>query len=704
MFNDLKIIKKNYIIFFYITVSFIFTFYLLGIDNINPKTENWLYKNDRASDFLVWKYFFNDSWGFPLGSNKNFGLDLSNSLAYSGSPPLYAFFFKFIKIILPNNFNFFSILIFVSLFLQIYFGYLIIYKLTKNQIFSVVSSFLFIFSPIFLFKIKFHFSLISHWIILSYFYVDLLNIKYREKKIYFLIILLLSCLTHFYFTIMILLMIFISRINLWYSNSNHFSFLKDSIYYTFPLLLLMYIVGYFVLPPLNVLGGGYGNLNLNLISFFNPYLDGLSWSNFIPIIYKANNEKFAYLGIGIIFILIHLFFYLIFRFKYINFKERKRFIFIFFIFFILAISNNIEFADKDLFLLELNKYIYAILSLIRASTRMIWPCVYIILIFGIYSIYKNFNRSVSLLLIILITSIQITDISNGLKNFEFGKAFIVTKNEFNDERLKIIKDRFKIISATNIYNGHNHFHKLAPLLSNLMIKTEIIYLARSDRKKESVLTYQNNSNFFNIKNETNKFYYITTLGHLNHLEDIYKFQNVGFLNLNNSWFLIPRGKELMNEKEKNFIQKLNSNAIQTDKKNYLDNYEAYIKDKTIGLGWFYNKVNKQLYSDGNRSFLILKQDKNFNGKAVVLNFKNAFSRSTINNKVEIFVNNIKINTTIFEEEKLEKNISINLSKFNSNEIIIEFKFQNPISLFDLKKGIDQKKRSLILSSYKITND
>jgi len=704
MLDNLKIINKKNIILFYIVVSFVFTFYILGIDNINPKVENWLYTADRASDLLAWKYFFNDGWRFPLGLNRNFGLDISNSLAFSGSSALYAFFFKFIKIFLPDNFNFFSILIFLSLFLQIYFCYLIIYNLTKNQLFSIISGFLFIFLPIFLFKIQFHFSLISHWIILSYFYVDLLDINYKEKKIRFLLILLLSSLLHFYFTIMILLMIFISRIVLLYSNKNYFSFFKDSIYYTFPLLLLMYIVGFFIFPPLNALGGGYGNFNLDLISFFNPSLDGLSWSNFIPIIYNNSSERFAYLGIGVIIILFHLLLFLLFKYKKINFQERKKFIIIFFILSILAISNNVEYADKVLFRIELNEYIYAILGLIRASTRIIWPCIYIILIFGIYSIYRNFNKKVSLILIILITLIQIIDIAKGVKNFEFGKAFVTKKNEFKDDRLKLIKDKFQIISATNIYNENNHFNKLAPLLANLMMKTEIVYLARVDRKKQSELTYLNNSNFLNKQNEINKFYYVTTLGHLNHLKSIYKSKDVGFLNFNNSWFLIPKGKELMNKKEKNFLQNLNSSKIQIDKENYLNNYDAYIKDMTIGLGWFYSKIDNQLYSDGSKSFLILKQSENFYNKTIVLNFKNAFSKNDIKNKIEIFVNNVKINKEIFDKKILKKKISIDLSNFKTNEIIIEFKFHNPMSLFDFKKGIDTKKRSVILSNYKIINN
>jgi hypothetical protein len=87
-----------------------------------------------------------------------------------------------------------------------------------------------------------------------------------------------------------------------------------------------------------------------------------------------------------------------------------------------------------------------------------------------------------------------------------------------------------------------------------------------------------------------------------------------------------------------------------------------------------------------------------------LNFKNVFFENNIKNKIEILINNVKIDTMIFEKGVSKKYISIDLSKFKADEIIIEFKFFNPLSLFDLKRGIDQKKRSVILSSYKIINN
>jgi len=702
MINNFKIIKKQNIIFFYIITAFLFTLYILGLDYVNPNNQSWLFENDRASDLLVWKYFFNDEWRFPLGGNKNFGLDISNSIVYSGSPPLLSFFFKIFKFLLPANFNFFSIFIFLSLFLQIYFGYLIIYKITKNQLFSIFSSFLFIFTPIFLFKLKFHFSLISHWLILSYFYINFLNISYKEKKNKLLLLILISSLIHFYFTIMILLMVFISRTTTFYFDKKYFNFFKDTIFYLLPLLLLMYLVGYFMISPLSAIGGGYGHYNLNMIAFFNPNLEGVSWSKFIPIIYRDNSESFSYLGLGIILILVNLLFYLSFKFKKIDLKKNLSLIIIFFIFYILAVSNNIEFANLLIFKIELNKYLYGMLSIIRASTRMVWPCIYIILIFGIYSIFKSYSNKTSLILIFFLLCLQITDISNGIKQFKFGKIYNSIETKFNDERLKKINAKYEILSATNVYNENNDFHKLAPFLATFMPKTEIVYLSRIDRKKQSDLTYLNNSNFLNKKNNLDKFFYVQTLGHLNHLNTIYNKKDIGFVNFENIWFFLPKGKKLMNKEEKKFINNLNLNPLKTDQAYYLNNYDKFTKDKVIGLGWFYEKKDNKLYTDGERSFLIFNQ-KILKINKIKLNIGKAFNGINLENKIDIFINDNKINSFLFEEDFVNKNISIDLTKVDSEKIVIELKMYDPRSIASFRKGIDEKKKALILNSYTVTN-
>ena len=214
---------------------------------------------------------------------------------------------------------------------------------------------MFIFLPIFLFKLEFHFSLISHWLILRLLsYVDMSKKNYEEKKNKFLFILLLSSLIHFYFTIMILLMLSINRTIILSLDRKYTSFFKDIIFYLLPLLILMYSVGYFLFSPINALGGGYGEYNLNLISFFNSYSNTISWSKFLPVLYTSNSESFSYLGLGVLILLINLIVYLIMKYDRIDIQKNLKYIIIVILFTLLAISNNIEFGKNLIFQIELN--------------------------------------------------------------------------------------------------------------------------------------------------------------------------------------------------------------------------------------------------------------------------------------------------------------------------------------------------------------
>jgi len=697
MYNKLNFIKYNYIIVFYIFVSLLFTFYILGLNNINPLNENWLFENDRAQDLLIWKYFFKDNWRFPLGASENFGLSISNSIVYSGSTPLYAFIFKLFKFVLPSNFNYFSILVFFSIFFQILFGYLIVYRITENKLYSLISSFLFIFLPIFLFKLKFHFSLTSHWLILIYFYVKLLK---KNNNIMYLLILLISSLVHFYFTIMILLMIVVDRLVILSFDKKYLSFFKDIFYYLLPLIVLMYLLGYFMFSPSNGLGGGYGQFNLDLISYLNPFNDGVSWSIFLPTLYIDNSESFSYLGLGILMLIINLLFYLIKNYQTINFKKNISYILIFTLLTFLAVSNNIEFVNNSIIYIELNKYIYAIASVIRASARLIWPCVYLILIFGIYSVYKNFNIKTSSTIILLLLVLQVLDIQNGIKQFQFGKEYKANTKSFKDERLEKINKEFKIFSGTNIYNENNDFNQLAPFLAKYMPKTELIYVARVDRKKQSDLTYFNIANFLNKKNDLEKFYYVQTIGQLNHLRKIYELGNVGFFNIEELWFFVPMKKKSMTAIETKFINQLRFNFLKYNKEYYLNDYKNVKNDKIIGLGWFFNKINKKLYSDGERSFLIIDKENNPKSKKIHLTITKPYKDINFNNRLIIIVNNIEVNSFNINNQK---EIPIDLTKFDSNEIVIELRSENTKSDFDLRRGIDRKKKSVILKSYRLSD-
>ena len=198
-----KTIKKISILFF-LLFSFYLTLNFLGIENLYFNNIDWLLGGgDIANAQNGWTFFKNDKWHFPIGKNPNYGLEVSNSIIFSDSIPLFAFIFKIFKNFLSVNFQYFSLWIFVCFFLQLYLSYLIIYKISQNLSFAMISSLIFVLAPILIYRISFHLALGAHWLILLGFYINLKNDE-NKKTFYWIFILILSTLVHLYITVMLL--------------------------------------------------------------------------------------------------------------------------------------------------------------------------------------------------------------------------------------------------------------------------------------------------------------------------------------------------------------------------------------------------------------------------------------------------------------------------------------------------------------------
>ena len=138
-----------------------------------------------------------------------YGVDAGNSIVYADIIPLFAIVFKLFRYILSDNFQYYSLWILLSIFLQLFFSYLIIYKATKSFLYSIIGSIFFSISPLFFEKLGLHIALASHWIILFSFYIETLTEKknrYRNLNI------LLSMTIHFSLTIIILIFHYLFKI------------------------------------------------------------------------------------------------------------------------------------------------------------------------------------------------------------------------------------------------------------------------------------------------------------------------------------------------------------------------------------------------------------------------------------------------------------------------------------------------------------
>ena len=166
-----KIIHLKYQLFI-IAISISFWIYLLGPNFINPTNIEWLYSGDLSIYQIGWNFFKNDVWRFPLGSNPNYGIYYQGSIVFSDSIPLLAIFFKIFNKFLPNSFQYFSLWILASIYLQLFFSFKIIYKLSNNLVFSLISCLFFCISTIFLNRSGIHLALTGQWIILLAFYIS----------------------------------------------------------------------------------------------------------------------------------------------------------------------------------------------------------------------------------------------------------------------------------------------------------------------------------------------------------------------------------------------------------------------------------------------------------------------------------------------------------------------------------------------------
>ena len=701
---------KNYFFFKYqliiILASILLFIYLLGLDFIKFSNYEWLYSGDLSTYHLGWKYFRNDVWRFPIGLNPNYGIYLNTSIIFSDSIPFLAIFFKSIKNFIPNDFQYFSLWIFICIYLQLFFSFKIIYKLTNDLIYSLIGTLFFCFATIFLHRSAIHLSLFGQWIILSYFYIE---VSSNKNKFFIKSLNILFSLTiHFYFTIILTLILILEKFYDFLIKKELIKKIIIEFSILIPVILsLMYILGYFSLNLDDGLGWGYGYFNLNLNSFFNPSGQtnsaNFSWSTFFPIRDYQNGEieGFSYLGIsGIIFFVI--FILNIFLKKYNIIYTNKKIILICVLFFFLSISNNINIGSFNILTIPINNFLYAIMSSIRASGRLIWPVYYLVFIVGIVFIYKNFNKKISFIVILSLFFLQIVDLSKGLSNYKFGKQYISSEKKtlIKNKIWHGLSDNFSQIRLLEPKNQSKIYQSLSKILSKEnFLKTDIIYLARVNRQaitdKKYELTKLFNEKNLNIFEDT--LFVSDNVNSIRYLQYIYKDQ-LYYYNLDNLWVI---SKKIINQNtlEKSKILKggylldLNNKKTITFKN----------KDLIPGLGWKLEDNYDGLILDGFQSGILIKitGEQCKVSSYLKLNIEKYYSNFNDPIKFKLIINGKEKKDLIIDRNN--KNFSMIFDCINEKSNSLLFVVDKPKSLFDLKEGLNRSKRSIVLKSISVTN-
>ena len=269
-----KLLFDNKINLFFFIISLLCLVGMQGVENISFQNTKWLhtiekFNRDPAFQQTAWYFFLNDIWRFPLGSNPNYGEELGSSIVIADVIPIMALFFKSLKSFIPDNFQYFSFWFFVCFYFQLFFSFKILKKFTNSAPYSLIGSFFFLFAPIFVYRLQWHASLAGQWILLFALYLGLTQKIDKAKWSWFFLIILAS-LINIYLTVIILTVYSVLRIfNFSFDKKSFFKLIKDFFIISIPLLLTLYIVGYFEMRLVDALGLGFGVYKMNLLSMFD---------------------------------------------------------------------------------------------------------------------------------------------------------------------------------------------------------------------------------------------------------------------------------------------------------------------------------------------------------------------------------------------------------------------------------------------------
>lgn len=640
---------------------------IFGVSILNPNNIEWYINlsGDPGQHIIGWLAYLKSDYFFPIGLTDYLLYPDRYSIMYTDSIPLFSFILKPLYY-LVGDYQYFGLYGLLNIIMQLSLSIIIIRKFTNNKIIHIFGGLLVVFSPILLQRIFEHHSLSSHWIILVTFAYIIYSYKDDNLKkdiIYWIVISFSIVGIHFYFSPMIFVLC-ISYVVYKYIKIRDKKYFLIPILYFIITLMSLYFFGAFYNKD-NSVAGGVGFYAFNLSAFINPIYENFKGCNLCCIKVLGNNyEGFAYLGMGILFlILISIMLYLI------N-KERKKIklvddkiavyiiIAIFIIFVFVATGGVIAFGEIKIFQIQLPE----IFGIFRATGRFIWiPC-YIIIFASIYFFSKICIRKTSYFIVIALI-IQLYDMYGYLsvkaKYIDNATSKKIVEL-FSDDECVYMKKNFDYIHIDITKNYSYVYDKLYNFI-RCGIPINNFYFARAPR---NLIREKNQRLYQDLYNDTldNNTLILTDKNNLSFLTP-YTYK------LNGS-----EGDKifLLSKKNINFLEEVEKKYYKVGEKIYHTKNDIFI------YGWS-NAEKDYRWSIGNESFIILPV--NNQGRDIKLSLE--LVPYLNKNLKEQYIKFIIGNNVIYEEkmDSRFKNYQFIVPKqYAVNNVInLKIKLVNPVS-------------------------
>jgi hypothetical protein len=372
--------------------------------------------------------------------------------------------------------------------LQVFFAWKLLKRFINESIIRIIASSFFLIAPILLYRLVHegsgHIGLFGQFFIL--WAINLHFEQGRIKKPWFLLIALsiFTCVAIFP------IIFFIFSLSMTYRINKNIGESRLSLLMTFlaafaTSLLLLWVAGGFSVSDTRAAGlGVYRSSLTSLID--SGVFQNFEWSLIFPNIsdLTGSQEGFAFLGVAALALLPFAF---VAIWRTTGLDAHRAMLAISLILAVLALSNKVSIANRELFSYPIPSALSPIFDSLRASGRFTWPLVYVLLLEGLRGLYISIHGRIPRMgMAAVFTSLlllQLVDMRSASSEIrerftESGFTASLTDPKWNE-----LAKQYKHLAAVPPLNNDPGWFELALLADKWHMTSNAAYYGRIDENK-----------------------------------------------------------------------------------------------------------------------------------------------------------------------------------------------------------------------------
>lgn len=458
---------------------------VLGASVLDPRNIGWLTRGDSPAQFIGWEFFRHAAWQLPLGSTPGYGLYLGGSVVYSDSIPLLAIPAKVLGPWLPEPFQYFGIWLLVCFLLQALFAWKLVGLYTNSISALAIATAFFAFAPTMIWRMD---PRISQWSLGGQFLVTAalyiaLDRGARRPWLRWTALLAVATAIHAYLLGMAMAIWCADLVRRRHDRVTSADAMQSLVVPVFSVFATAWLVGYTSIGSGSA-AYGYGTFKATPFALFDPGKGSVGiWSRVIPDVRGdwGHVESFNFLGLGMLLLLAIASVSGIRQWDSTRraLRAHAALVAVLVALFAFALTNKIGGFHRYVEI-PLPEPVVLLASMFRASGRMMWPVVYVIMLAAIVLVLRNLPRSAPILLTFAL-AVQLLDISAGWAHMrpEFeGMRSSSWSGQLRGPFWTAAAIRYDKIESINFQNHRPGWQKIARFAYEHDLGTDTVYLAR----------------------------------------------------------------------------------------------------------------------------------------------------------------------------------------------------------------------------------